>query len=73
MKDEASGYEGYVTRFAVRTDFLSEYNIETVGAKDLHEEYWIPSEDLENFNDNIVGTIEVTREFTKSQSNGPES
>ena len=30
-KDEASGYEGYVLRFGVRTDFLSLYNIHVVG------------------------------------------
>jgi hypothetical protein len=26
-------------------------------------EYWIPAEDLELFNDNIVGTIEVIAEY----------
>jgi len=73
VKDEASGYEGFVTRFAVRTDYLSKYKIETVGAQDLHEEYWIPSEELEEFNDNIIGIIEVTHEFTRAESQGSES
>ena len=29
----------------------------------MHEEYWIPAKDLEEFNRNIVGKIEVIAEF----------
>jgi hypothetical protein len=29
----------------------------------IQTEYWIPAEDLPEFNQNIVGRIEVTREF----------
>jgi hypothetical protein len=29
----------------------------------LHREYWIPAEDLEAFNANLVGPIEVIAEF----------
>lgn len=53
---------GYVMRFAVRKDFLDNYNVKVVGGK-THEEYWIPAEDLEEFNRNIVGKIEVISEF----------
>ncbi len=53
---------GYVTRFNVRKDFLNNYEIKTVGGR-THEEYWIPAEDLEKFNQNIVGKIEVISEF----------
>ena len=28
-----------------------------------HEEYWIPAEDLEVFNKNIIGKIEVINKF----------
>lgn len=28
-----------------------------------HEEYWIPAEELEEFNRNIVGEIEVIAEY----------
>jgi len=62
-KDEASGYAGFVTRFRVRRDYLSKYPVKTVGARDVHEEYWIPSEDMELFNDSLVGPIEVICEF----------
>lgn len=53
---------GYVTRFQVRKDFLDNYEVKIVGGR-THEEYWIPAEDLEEFNRNIVGKIEVVSEF----------
>lgn len=64
-KDIASGYAGYVTRFQVRKDFLEPYPIKTVGSA-THQEYWIPAEDLAVFNANIVGLIEITAEFHRS-------
>ena len=53
---------GYVTRFEVRKDFLDNYETHIVGGRD-HSEYWIPAEDLEEFNRNIIGKIEVIAEF----------
>jgi hypothetical protein len=29
----------------------------------VHQEYWIPTEELEELNQNIVGTIEVIASF----------
>jgi hypothetical protein len=55
---------GYVTRFQVRKEFLSKYDVKNVGGS-KHNEYWIPAEDLEEFNRNIVGEIEVIAEFHK--------
>lgn len=52
----------YVTKFDVRKDFLDNYETKIVGGA-THEEYWIPAEDLEEFNKNIVGKIEVIAEF----------
>ena len=49
----ASG-AGYVTRFAVRTDFVNRYAVQVVGNSE-HKELWIPGEDLEDLNRNIVG------------------
>jgi|SRR5215813_845615 len=53
---------GYVTRFRVRKSFLNRYEVRTVGGAQ-HQEYWIPAEDLAEFNNNIVGLIEVIAEF----------
>jgi hypothetical protein len=49
---------GYVTRFKIRKDFLENYDVKIVGSK-IHVEYWIPAEDLDDFNNAIVGDIEV--------------
>ena len=56
------GEVGYVTRFEVRSDFLSAYEVHVVGSR-VHAEYWIPAEDLDGFNDAIVGEIEVVRKY----------
>ncbi|HET8845749.1 MAG TPA: hypothetical protein VFN35_30060 [Ktedonobacteraceae bacterium] len=56
------GNSGYVTRFQVRSDFLDNYQVQRVGSA-IHEEYWIPAEELEEFNRNIVDKIEVIAEF----------
>src|SRR3954467_10187823 len=57
---KASGV-GYVTRFRVRTAFLQKYDVHIVGSS-VHQEYWIPAEDLEQFNQNIIGLIDVISE-----------
>jgi hypothetical protein len=61
-KDEASDFEGFVLRFKIRTEFLSQYDVHVVGDSQ-HREYWVPARDLERLNQNIAGTIEVIREF----------
>lgn len=53
---------GYVTRFRVRTSLMSRYPVQKVGGAN-HTEWWIPAADLEELNDNIVGTIEVIASF----------
>jgi hypothetical protein len=53
---------GFVTRFRVRAAYLRRYEVQTVGGR-VHQEYWIPAEDLDEFNSNIVGLIEVIAEF----------
>jgi hypothetical protein len=58
---KASG-AGFVTRFRVRESFTSRYPVERVGSS-RHDELWIPAEDLDELNANIVGEIEVIAEF----------
>ena len=65
-KDESSGFVGYVLRFGVRSEFLSHYEVHTVGSSE-HREYWIPAADLEKLNENIVERSKL------SQSFGPRS
>jgi hypothetical protein len=58
---KASGV-GYVTRFDVEKDYLDQYEVQQAGGQTILE-YWIPAEDLDEFNQHIVGLIEVVREF----------
>jgi hypothetical protein len=53
---------GYVTRFAVKTSYLFQFPVQKVGGA-MHLEYWIPAEKLREFNESIVGLIEVISEF----------
>src|ERR1700745_3531337 len=57
----ASG-SGFVTKFAVKTAYVSKFEIQNVGGE-IHNELWVPAEELSAFNDNIVGVIEVTKKF----------
>jgi len=57
----ASG-AGYVTQFKVRKDFLDKYPVQKAGGNS-HLEYWIPAEDLEEFNKAIIGKIKVIEAF----------
>lgn len=58
---KASG-AGYVTRFALRREFALKYAAQKVGSS-IHQELWIPAEDLAEMNRNIVGMIEVIAEY----------
>jgi len=66
-----NGATGYVTRFEVRASYLERYTVQIAGAR-MHAEYWIPAEDLEIFNDSIVGTIDVIGSFAESPESAKE-
>lgn len=53
---------GYVTCFDVNTSFLDRYQVQKVGGKDILE-YWIPAQELEALNSNIVGCIREIAEY----------
>lgn len=53
---------GYVTRFRVRKACVDRYALQKVGGAH-HTEWWVPAEELEAFNDEIVGPIDVIGEY----------
>jgi hypothetical protein len=57
-----SSGEGHVLRFQVDAAFIARYPVQQAGNR-LHLERWIPAEDLDQFNDRIVGTIEVVASY----------
>lgn len=59
-----SSGSGYITKFEINSDYILDFEIHIVGS-DNHTELWIPAEELDRFNLNIVGKIEVIEEFQR--------
>lgn len=59
-KDENSDYVGIVTRFNINEVYINKFEKHIVGSS-MCEELWIPSEELEEFNKNIIGKIEIIK------------
>jgi len=76
-RDEAGNYLGFVTRFEVQEAEINKYEVQNVGVGNYNE-LWVPSEELETFNQAIRGNIEVIKvfvgnDFKKSTSKEIES
>lgn len=61
-EDEASGFAGFVTEFEIAEEYFLSFKIENVGGK-IYEELWVPSDQLNEFNKNIVNGIRVLAGF----------
>jgi len=61
---------GYVTRFQVNAAYVSRYPVQTVG-RSYQQEYWVPAEELPDFNAQIVGEIEVIAEYHGDKAEAP--
>ena len=62
QKDIHSGYVGYVTEFIIDDEYIKSFEIHQVGTH-IHKEYWIPAEELEEFNRHIIGSIKIAMAF----------
>ncbi|KAA2245826.1 ADP-ribosylation/crystallin J1 [Chitinophaga agrisoli] len=69
--DAFSGYCGVVTRFAIHEAHYRLYEVQRVGG-DIHEELWVPADNLAIFNENIAGDIEVINAFFGAAYTPPE-
>ncbi|UQN05264.1 hypothetical protein [Deinococcus sp. QL22] len=54
---------GYVTEFEVRTEVVTSYEIQIVGSEGIHQELWVPAEELDAFKAAILGPIRVVAHF----------
>ncbi len=61
---------GFVTRFQLREDFAARYPVQTVGGSG-HQELWVPAEELEDLNRNLVGPIQVISSFGADETGAP--
>jgi hypothetical protein len=62
IEDENSDYIGIVTQFNVNDEYINRFEKHIVGSS-ICEELWIPSEELEEFNKNIIGKINIIKIF----------
>ena len=60
--DEASGLAGFVTEFELPDDYAARFERRVVGAA-MHEELWVPAEELADLNAHLVGPIRVLEAF----------
>lgn len=63
-KDPVSGFAGFVTEFENEENYAAKFDVQVVGSIRVHQELWIPAEELTEFNAHIVGLIKVTAFFT---------
>jgi hypothetical protein len=68
-KDPASGFAGFVTKFEIDDVYVSKFQVEVVGNK-THQEYWVPAEELAEFNRHIRGKIMVEAAYYGSKFQG---
>ena len=62
VNDEFSGYCGIVTKFNLPTDYLEKFEVHNVGGF-IHNELWVPAEELGEFNQHIIGQIEIVKTY----------
>ena len=59
-------HKGHVTRFEVDDEYCSQYETHIVG-RSYHRELWIPAEKLDEFNEHIIGNIEVIFTYNEEE------
>jgi hypothetical protein len=58
----APGFAGFVTEFDVDKRYLSRFKTQQVGAS-MHQELWVPAEQLSEFNEHIDGQIRFVEAY----------
>lgn len=59
---------GFVTEFQLSNKYLSKFRVEKVGL-DHHTELWVPAEELEEFNNEIIDKIKVIEAYHSNSNN----
>ena len=67
--DVQSGYIGFVTRFEIDAEAVARYPVQRAGGS-AHEELWVPSEELAEFNRHIIGPIAIVEVYPGPKFSG---
>ena len=62
VADAVSGFCGFVLRFEIDDEFAARYPVQVVGGR-VHQELWVPAEELDEFNGHILAPISVISQF----------
>lgn len=62
-------YAGFVTRFEIDQMYAEIFEVHQVGGK-MHQELWVPAEELPEFNRHITGRIEVVGAYYGDRFSG---
>jgi hypothetical protein len=60
---------GFITKFNVNDEYIKQFEVQIVGARE-NAELWIPAENLEEFNSNIIGKITIEAAYYGSGFDG---
>jgi hypothetical protein len=52
----STGYAGFVTQFLLDRTYAAQFTPHVVGSA-IHSEYWVPAEQLAEFNEHLLGSI----------------
>ncbi len=66
MRDKDSDGVGFVTSFDILEEYFRKFQIQTVGMPH-HQELWVPAEQLDEFNQQIVNGICVEKAYIGNQ------
>jgi hypothetical protein len=68
--DPVSGYIGFVTKFEIDESYASKFEVQIVGGARVHQELWVPAEELDEFNSHILGNIVVEQAYVGEKYEG---
>src|SRR5690349_3919176 len=60
---DSPGRAGFVMEFEVEETYATLFEEHVVGSARVHREWWVPAEDLAEFNTHIVGIIRPIKAF----------
>lgn len=66
--DAFSGFVGHVTAFDLPEEYLTKFEVQNVGSE-IHNELWVMSAQLEEFNSMIEGEIRLIKTFYGKEYN----
>jgi len=69
-RDPVSGFIGFVTKFEIDDIYAAKFEVQIVGSSQVHQELWVPAEELTEFNGHIIGKIQVVAAYPGAQFEG---